>query len=72
MRKGLTIHAVDHIELPGLEPRGAVRVEVGTGERNLSVIGAHLGLLRPFRRAQLEKIKKLPNVLSAKQIYIPK
>jgi endonuclease/exonuclease/phosphatase family metal-dependent hydrolase len=56
VRKGLTIHNVDRIELPGLEPRGAVRVEVGDGDARLSVLGVHLGLMRRFRRAQLARI----------------
>ncbi|PYG28007.1 endonuclease/exonuclease/phosphatase family protein [Pelagimonas varians] len=57
VRKGLTIHSVDHLTLPGLEPRGAVQVNLGDKGKLLSVVGVHLGLLRPFRRAQLEKIR---------------
>ncbi len=58
VRKGLTIHGVNHLTLPGLEPRGAVQVDVRRGDRRLSVVGVHLGLLRPYRRAQLAKIKE--------------
>jgi len=58
VRKGLTIHDVAHIELPGLEPRGAVEVRVGAGDRMISIVGAHLGLLRPFRKAQLARIRE--------------
>lgn len=50
VRRGLEIGPVRRIELPGLEPRGAVAVEIG-GE--LQVVGVHLGLLRRYRRAQL-------------------
>ncbi len=57
VRKGLTIHEVDQLELPGLEPRGAVRVDIGDANKRVSVIGVHLGLLRPYRRAQLAKIR---------------
>lgn len=46
MRTGL-------IALPGLEPRGAVRVEFDTGLGPLRVIGTHLGLLAPYRRQQI-------------------
>ena len=56
VKKGLTIHGVDHIALPGLEPRGAVQVDIGEGARQMAVIGTHLGLLRPYRRLQLSKI----------------
>ena len=57
VRKGLIIHAVEQLGLPGLEPRGAVRVDIGDAGKRLSVVGVHLGLLRPYRRAQLSKIR---------------
>ena len=50
VRRGLDIGPVRRIELPGLEPRGAVAVEIGGV---LQVVGVHLGLLRRYRRAQL-------------------
>lgn len=57
VRRGLTIHGVDRITLPGLEPRGAVRVDVGADWGRMSIIGVHLGLMRRFRRAQLAAIR---------------
>ena len=57
VKKGLTIHGVSHITLPGFEPRGAVQVDVGNDSARLSLVGAHLGLLRPDRRAQLAAIR---------------
>ncbi|WP_193143005.1 endonuclease/exonuclease/phosphatase family protein [Meridianimarinicoccus sp. MJW13] len=57
VRRGLTIHRVDRIELPGLEPRGAVQVDVGTDTGHLTVVGTHLGLLRPYRLEQLARIR---------------
>ncbi len=42
-----------HIALPGLEPRGAVRVEFETALGPLRVIGLHLGLIAQSRRQQL-------------------
>ena len=57
VRKGLTIHSVHQLELPGLEPRGAVQVDIGDADNPLSVIGVHLGLLRPYRRRQLTRIR---------------
>ena len=56
VRKGQTIHAINRLELPGLEPRGAVQVDIGDDSKRLSVIGVHLSLLRPYRRKQLAKI----------------
>ena len=57
VRRGLTIHEVGHIALPGLEPRGAVRVDVSRDDEHLAIVGTHLGLLRPYRRKQLETIR---------------
>ncbi|WP_306439005.1 endonuclease/exonuclease/phosphatase family protein [Litoreibacter roseus] len=40
------------LDLPGLEPRGAIRMDLGIGG-GLSIVAAHLGLRRRDRRAQL-------------------
>ncbi|WP_322865580.1 endonuclease/exonuclease/phosphatase family protein [Aquicoccus sp. G2-2] len=42
-----------HIELPGLEPRGAIRAELDTPLGPLRVVGVHLGLIRRHRLMQL-------------------
>lgn len=47
------LREIGHITLPGLEPRGAVRVELDTHLGPLRVIGVHLGLLPRFRRQQV-------------------
>jgi len=47
---------VSHLELPGLEPRGAVKVSIETGGFHFAVVAVHLGLLRRSRRAQLARI----------------
>ncbi|MEM0948916.1 MAG: endonuclease/exonuclease/phosphatase family protein [Pseudomonadota bacterium] len=59
LRKGLTMHRTDRLDLPGLEPRGAVLAEVSTPESEpVMIVGAHLGLLRPWRRRQLAQIAR--------------
>lgn len=50
---GIRLTGMDHISLPGLEPRGAVRVEFETGVGPLRVIGMHLGLIGQYRRKQV-------------------
>ena len=57
VRRDLTIHEVGHIDLPGLEPRGAVRVDFSRDDAHVAFVGTHLGLLRPYRRRQLETIR---------------
>jgi len=44
------------IDLPGLEPRGALLVDLSILGRPLRVVAAHLGLLRSSRRAQAETL----------------
>ncbi|UWR21841.1 endonuclease/exonuclease/phosphatase family protein [Sulfitobacter sp. S190] len=55
IRKGFSASGVRQITLPGLEPRGAVRLtlDVGTG---LTIVGTHLGLRRRDRISQFEKL----------------
>ncbi|WP_246455774.1 endonuclease/exonuclease/phosphatase family protein [Sulfitobacter aestuariivivens] len=56
-RKGLDVMCVDRLDLPGFEPRGAVRVRLGLGA-GLTIIGAHLGLRRGDRQAQLSELSR--------------
>jgi len=53
LRKGVAGRVVDRLDLPGLEPRGAVIAEVA----GLRVVGTHLGLRRRDRRLQLAHIR---------------
>lgn len=55
-RRTVDVRAITRIELPGLEPRGAVRVDFGEG---LVVVATHLGLMRRWRRLQLETISEV-------------
>lgn len=47
--RGLRLAGAGRVELPSLEPRGAVAAHF----RGLTVIGAHLGLTRAIRRRQI-------------------
>ena len=52
-RDGIVAHQVERLELPGIEPRGAVLVRLeGRGAR-LTLAAVHLGLNRASRRLQL-------------------
>lgn len=55
VKKGLGVTAINQVELPGTEPRGAVSVEI---DGKFRVVGTHLGLLRSDRRAQLTTIRQ--------------
>lgn len=52
VRRGIEVAATEHIELPGLEPRGAVFAQIG----NVSIVGTHLGFLRSWRHKQMNAI----------------
>lgn len=70
-RPGLRVIETSHIDLPGLEPRGAIRADLETSIGPLRVIGLHLGLVRRYRLLQLASISRvlsrlepLPTVLA--------
>lgn len=55
VRNHALVSHVSRLDFPGLEPRGAVRVDIDVGA-GLSVVAAHLGLRRRDRKAQLEVV----------------
>ncbi len=55
VRKGTTVSDPQRIELPGLEPRGAVSAVIAD---RLRVVGVHLGLMRRHRHGQLRQIRQ--------------
>jgi len=54
----IEVEAVRRIELPGLEPRGAVMIEAMRAGCGFRLVAVHLGLTRAFRRQQLKVIVK--------------
>ena len=50
-------------DLPGLEPRGAIRVELDTAIGPLRVMGVHLGLVKRYRLLQLAAITRTRRTL---------
>ena len=58
LRGDIEIEATAHLDLPGLEPRGAILADLDTSIGPLRVIGAHLGLLRRYRLMQLGAISR--------------
>jgi endonuclease/exonuclease/phosphatase family metal-dependent hydrolase len=53
LTRGAEVEAVHPLNLPGLEPRGALVADLRLpGGRPLRVVGTHLGLLAAARRAQ--------------------
>ena len=57
-RPGIEVIETAHIDLPGLEPRGAIRAELVTPLGRLRVYGTHLGLVRRYRLLQLAAIMR--------------
>ncbi len=56
LRKGTQVDAVKRLHLPGLEPRGAVLIELTFAAGPARLVAMHLGLTRKMRRAQLQSI----------------
>lgn len=50
------VHAVHRLDLPGLEPRGALLADLSRGGAELRVVSVHLGLARRHRRGQLARL----------------
>ncbi|MBW4706299.1 endonuclease/exonuclease/phosphatase family protein [Roseobacter sp. YSTF-M11] len=57
LRRELQVTDATPLELPGFEPRGAVRINLDVGA-GLCVVAAHLGLLRRDRRTQLNLLRQ--------------
>jgi len=57
-RRGIGVTGLARIQLPGLEPRGAVMADLALpGGAALRVVGVHLGLVRRYRLMQLAAIR---------------
>lgn len=56
VRRTLSVSAIRRLELPGLEPRGAILAEVETPQGPIRIVGAHLGLIRRYRQMQFAAI----------------
>lgn len=54
----VSVRQTAHFDLPGLEPRGAIRVELDTAIGPLRVLGVHLGLVKRYRLLQLAAITR--------------
>ncbi|WP_306153308.1 endonuclease/exonuclease/phosphatase family protein [Roseovarius sp. MMSF_3281] len=63
VRDAVQVIETAHINLPGLEPRGAIRAELATPLGPLRVIGMHLGLVQRYRLLQLGAINRALAVL---------
>ena len=71
VKRDIGVLDVSAIDLPTLEPRGAVMAELLIGDRPLRVIGMHLDLSGLWRRRQMRailhaiaaRVQKMPTVL---------
>jgi endonuclease/exonuclease/phosphatase family metal-dependent hydrolase len=59
IRGGFAMTRLVGLDLPGLEPRGAIVAELQRGNMALRVVATHLGLLRPYRQMQLQAIARI-------------
>ena len=56
VRRGMTVLDSEPLDLPTLEPRGAVRADVAVGNQRLRVVGMHLDLSGLRRRDQIKAV----------------
>jgi endonuclease/exonuclease/phosphatase family metal-dependent hydrolase len=65
-----TVRAVKRVKLPGLEPRGAIVVDLDLSSGNLRIIAAHLGLLKRSRSKQIEVILNAAETNSQRPVIV--
>ena len=56
VRAGTLVERIERVDLPGIEPRGAVLADLVVRDQPLRLIAVHLGLVRASRRAQLSAL----------------
>lgn len=56
VRADLKVLHTQHLDLPGLEPRGAILAEMRTRLGPLRIVGVHLGLVRRYRLLQIKAV----------------
>lgn len=66
VRKTARVERTHRLDLPGLEPRGAVAMDL----ENLRVVAVHLGLLRANRQKQLHAIRAALKDMDARPTVI--
>lgn len=67
---GIRIEAIHRHDLPALEPRGVVIVDVVVRDHAVRIVGVHLGLLRGNRRKQIAFIAAQLAALAPKPTII--
>lgn len=65
IRPDIEVVQTAHIDLPGLEPRGAIIVELATKLGHLRIFGVHLGLTKRSRLMQLGTLVRRLRQLTA-------
>lgn len=68
-RRG-TVTATRQIVLPGVEPRGALIVDLTLGTAHLRIVAAHLGLLRRSRSQQVEALLNASKPTDGRPIFL--
>lgn len=66
----MTILDARTIELPGLEPRGGLLVDLAHGGTEIRIISAHLGILAPYRRRQVEVLMEAADIESGRTTFV--
>lgn len=57
LRRGLGVRSFTRLDLPGLEPRGAVALDLDVGG-GFCLVATHLGLMRRHRREQVQMLAR--------------
>tara|TARA_R110002020_G_scaffold87061_33_gene215200 strand:- start:19458 stop:20261 length:804 start_codon:yes stop_codon:yes gene_type:complete len=58
------------IELPGLEPRGGLLVDLAYDGREIRIVSAHLGIFAAYRRRQVEVLMEAADIESGRTTFV--
>lgn len=70
LSRKLKVENCHQIHLPGLEPRGALAVDLKSNDTAVRIVAVHLGLLRRYRRAQLATIRSRLDAMDVRPTVI--
>ncbi len=57
VRKSANLHEIRRHIIPQFEPRGAISADITIHNETVRIVGTHLGLLKRFRRQQIQSIQ---------------
>jgi endonuclease/exonuclease/phosphatase family metal-dependent hydrolase len=68
--KAAVVHHIHQLTLPGVEPRGALIVDMEAKAIHLRIIATHFGLLKSSREQQVEKVLEAASEANSRTVLL--